>query len=131
MTDIIETPDTLSYEQRIVAFLDILGFRSFVSEGCEEAIRKIKAIDDALAHTLRCVREQDEKGWVSIRTFSDCFCLSTDTEYLSTLIDAVAFLQFYLATSGIFVRGGGARGGETVAFRGEGGRRRCSTLTRN
>ncbi len=106
----VETPDSLSYEQRIVAFLDILGFRSFVSEGYEEATRKIRAIDDALKHTLACIREQDEKGWVSIRSFSDCFCLSTEHAYLPTLLDAVAFLQFYLATSGIFVRGGISQG---------------------
>ena len=97
---------SLAYEPRVVAFLDILGFRSFVSEGHAEAVRKIKAIDDALEHTLRCIKEQDDEGWVSIRTFSDCFSLSTENKYLPTLLDAVAFLQWYLAVSGIFVRGG-------------------------
>lgn len=98
--------DSLSYEHRIVAFLDILGFRGFVSQEYSEATRTIKAIDDALEHTLRNIREQDDPGWVSVKTFSDCLCLSTHEDYLSTLIDAIAFLQYYLATSDIFVRGG-------------------------
>ena len=94
----------------MVAFLDILGFRSFVSGGYPEAVARIKAIDRALEASLRYVREQEQAGWVSIRTFSDCLCLSTEERYLPELIDSVSLLQWDLATSGIFVRGGVSKG---------------------
>ncbi|NIA21303.1 MAG: hypothetical protein GWP05_04900 [Anaerolineaceae bacterium] len=104
--DASEAPGSLPYEPRIVAFLDILGFRSFVSQGYLDAVAKMKAMDDALEHTLRFLREEEREEWVSIRTFSDCMCLSAAEEYLPTFIDAVATLQYDLAIRGIFVRGG-------------------------
>jgi hypothetical protein len=100
------------YEPRVVAFLDILGFRSFVSQGYETAVRKIRSLDDALDRTLSFLREEvpGQEQWISIRTFSDCLCLSAEEHYLPTLIDAVATLQYLLAAEDIFVRGGIAQG---------------------
>jgi len=53
-----EPAGPLVYERRIVAFLDILGCRVLVSQGYSQAIGAVKAIDDALEHTFRCIGER-------------------------------------------------------------------------
>jgi hypothetical protein len=94
----------LKYEKRIVAFLDILGFRARIMQGTSGAEALIREIDDAISHATDIVVSQGPES-VSVRLFSDCFCISCNPLDLSLLIRELSFLQLFLCTSGVFVRG--------------------------
>lgn len=97
---------TISYDEKIVAYLDILGFRRFVLQSRAEAEVAIRWLDDAVKHVLECLPLEGGPDWFSVKLFSDCFCISCDEKHLDLMLSEVSFLQYYLATSGIFIRGG-------------------------
>src|ERR1035437_1011146 len=96
----------LHYCNRIVAYLDILGFRRLVLQSHDDAERTIRRLDETIQHTLHCLTLYAGADWFSVKLFSDCFCISCGEGDLSTLLMEMSFLQYYLASNGIFVRGG-------------------------
>jgi hypothetical protein len=95
---------TLKYDRRIVAFLDILGFRKKVLQDVPGAEAVIRDIDKAISHVIEMMGLEGPKS-TSIRAFSDCFCISCVPDDLSLLIREISYLQLFLCTAGIFVRG--------------------------
>jgi hypothetical protein len=94
----------LRYEERVVAFLDILGFRKKVLQDKASAEVVIRDIDTAISHVIEMMGLEGPKS-TSIRGFSDCFSISCAPDDLSLLIRELSYLQLFLCTSGIFVRG--------------------------
>ncbi len=94
------------YCNRIVAYLDILGFRRLVLQSHEDAERTIRRLDETIQHTLEFLALDAGADWFSVKLFSDCFCISCGEEDLGTLLTEMSFLQYHLACDGIFVRGG-------------------------
>jgi len=97
------------YQNKIVAFLDILGFRQKVSQNTSLATETIKQIDEAISHTVGIIKSEGPTS-ISIKLFSDCFCISCDQAELGPLIRELSFLQLYLSTNNIFVKGGLSQG---------------------
>ncbi len=92
------------YENKIIAFLDILGFRQKVFQDRSKAVETIKHIEAALSHSEEMMKLEGPDS-VSINLFSDCFCLSCEHNELDRLVRELAFLQLWLAGSNIFVKG--------------------------
>jgi len=97
------------YNEKIIAFLDILGFRRLVCRSKCEAVEIIRKIDGAIAHVIDVVKSETE-GAVSIKLFSDCFCVSCEVSDLDKMVRELCFLQLFLATGGIFIKGGLSKG---------------------
>jgi len=97
---------TISYDEKIVAYLDILGFRRFVLQSRAEAELAIRWLDDSVKHVLDCLPLEGGPDWFSVKLFSDCFCISCDNTDLDLMLSEVSFLQYSLAENGIFIRGG-------------------------
>ena len=95
----------IQYDNKVVAFLDILGFKSLVFQNKDDAIKAIKCLDKAISHSLECLFLENCPEWFSARLFSDCICLSCDEHDLLTVLSELAWLQLNLSRWGIFVRG--------------------------
>ena len=107
------------YRDSIVAFADILGFRQLVCQSKSNAVDVIKTIDESISHVVKIVKSETA-GLVSVKLFSDCVCLSCADSELDLIIRELCFLQLFLATKGIFVKGGLSQGNhfenETIIF---------------
>jgi hypothetical protein len=99
------------YSDRLVAFVDILGFQRLISQDNKDALVSINIIDEHLQHVLDVLQKEYDKVF-SIRLFSDCMCISCDytAENLFYIIFELAFIQYYLSREGIFLRGALSRG---------------------
>lgn len=102
-----ETKD-IDYQVKIVAYLDILGFKRLVFQSRNEASRIISDIDAALIHSLKCLELEGGPDWFSVKLFSDCFCLSCEdvNSNMYYILSEISYLQWYLSTCGIFISGG-------------------------
>jgi hypothetical protein len=98
----------IDYQVKIVAYLDILGFKRLVFRSRTEAQRIIINIDNALKHILKCLELEGGPDWFSVKLFSDCFCLSCEdnNNNLYYMVSEISFLQWFLSASGIFISGG-------------------------
>lgn len=98
--------DHINYENKLVAFVDILGFKDMVLQNEDRAIEMISKLDNSIKHIVSCIKP-DNHEWCSIKLFSDCFCISTKDEEdnLFNLFSELSFLQWMLASSDIFVNG--------------------------
>ncbi len=99
------------YPQKLVAFLDILGFRGLVTQNPSLALQSIRLIDGHLTHVLSVLKDTHAEAF-STKLFSDCMCISCDDtpENLFYIIFEAAFIQHLFSLSGIFIRGGISRG---------------------
>lgn len=99
------------YPDRLVAFVDILGFQRLISQDNSESLASISIIDGNLQHVLDTVQREHNEVF-SIRLFSDCMCISCDytIENLFYMVFELAFIQFIMARDGIFLRGALSRG---------------------
>lgn len=97
------------YQNKIVAFLDILGFRQKVSQDTSIATKIIKQIDEAISHTVEIIKSEGPTS-VSIKLFSDCFCISCDPSELDLLVKELSYLQLFLSTKSIIVKGALSQG---------------------
>lgn len=99
------------YSDRLVAFVDILGFQRLISQDNAEALTSINLIDGHLQHVLDVLQKEHDKVF-SIRLFSDCMCISCDytIENLFYIVFELAFIQFIMSRDGIFLRGALSRG---------------------
>ena len=96
------------YPNRLVAFIDILGFKAAVLKGgSSDRIEAIRKLDAGLQHVLKCLGIEGG-DWYSARLFSDCICISADNSgsNLYYMLYELSFLQYYLACEHILVRGG-------------------------
>lgn len=93
------------YKNKVVAFLDILGFRNIVRNNKDNAISIIKKLDEALSHCLKCLEIENGPTWFSVKMFSDCLCLSCEESDLEYMFRELSFMQLYLSRERIFVRG--------------------------
>jgi hypothetical protein len=107
MTILDENQD--QYKNKIVAFLDILGFRQKVFQDTPLAIKTIKQINEDISHAINILKSEGPTT-ISIRLFSDCFCISCDASELPLLIRELSFLQLFLSIHNIFVRGAISQG---------------------
>lgn len=93
-----------TYEDRVVAFIDILGFKNLVREG------RVSTILDAMEIIKRRIYEIEgvRKAQVDISQFSDCLILSApnDQDGLPHLIHFVSLIASELFLNGIWCRGG-------------------------
>ena len=92
------------YESRIVAFLDILGFRNKVLQDKSKAVNTMKSIESALSFSEEMMKSEVPDS-VSLKFFSDCFCISCEHHELDRLVRELSYLQLWLACDSIFVKG--------------------------
>jgi len=101
--------EDIEYEEKFVAFIDILGFGSLINQNKEDSIKVIQSLNEDINHVLWAISEDkylDES--LSIKLFSDCFCLSSSDIFL--ILKEVSYLQNFLSLNGIFVRGAISKG---------------------
>lgn len=101
------------YEPRIVAFLDVLGFRSMTSLPSPTAEQKLALIDRNLSNVAQEVAEHSHHGTpFTAKLFSDCISLSSLNSDVgaAVVLESVAVLSLRFAMDGIFLRGGVAVG---------------------
>lgn len=102
---------TTKYEERIVAFVDILGFSSMVSNSSSnpEEYEKIKHALD----TINLMKKHSDGTNAKVTTFSDSIVISypvSDRDPLFYIIIDLIHLQLELLQQGVLVRGGIAKG---------------------
>ncbi len=98
-------------DERIVAYVDILGFKNLL-DSFDESLAKIrKAFDETINRTLKFAKSPELEE-SSVRVFSDCIYVSGPrrSEVLSFLVAVLGSIQQMLALHGVFVRGGIASG---------------------
>lgn len=110
------------YEERIVAFIDILGFRAFVNETIDKDSSKVhedklrNLIDSLLLIKTEFQTSQDSSELSSsfmITFFSDSIVISVKTTAVDDLIEVFEILkrtQIKLIDKGILLRGGVVKG---------------------
>lgn len=99
------------YSDRLVAFLDILGFKQLIQGDKASTMRSINFIDGRIKRVLSILHEQHGKTF-STKLFSDCICVSCEysSENVFSIIYELAFIQLYFSLEGIFLRGALSRG---------------------
>ena len=101
-----EEQKAFSYRDRLVAFLDILGFKDAVLNRGRGVTDVIESIDSNLSSVLDAMKGEGG-DWYSAKLFSDCMSISCDNfgNNLYYMLNEISNLQFSLATQGLFVRG--------------------------
>lgn len=115
--------NALRYKVRIVAFLDILGWKSAVLSKDEEGSSVVKALGKALSQMRGAAtyfnslskilpQHQEAFGTPLVTQFSDSLVISVDDSSLGkkTLQDALFILTSSLIEHGMLLRGGVVRG---------------------
>lgn len=103
--------NTTNYEERIVAFVDILGFSELVSNSSSdsEEYEKIKHALD----TINRVKKESYGTSAKVTTFSDSIVISypiNEKDPLFYILIDLVHLQLELLQQGVLVRGGIAKG---------------------
>jgi len=107
-------------DNRLVAYLDILGFqehiRRYINPKQEADKQIIKIINSSLKNANMAIKTGENKDLklITYRNFSDCFCFSIPEYYhgfnestmLSLFITHSNFFNFNLLKNGICLRGG-------------------------
>lgn len=114
-------------EQRIVAFIDILGFKAIIDEYDNQALSNIlkdlqmalnTAIDTSINQILSMKGNENIKEHLKYRMFSDCLSISlpfydNDTDFIIQFNSLSIIINAYVQTmalKGFFLRGGIATG---------------------
>ena len=105
----MEVDDEIEYEEKFVAYIDILGFKEMIEqspEECKDTIRKIVSQFEEIS------RFYNFSAISSCKMFSDCICISCkkSDSYIGSFMQWISFFQANLAENGIFIRGGLAIG---------------------
>jgi len=104
---------SVNYQERIIAFIDILGFESIVKSlptkpnlfhNLNYALNRIKYIETSNNQSNTSASK------LEVSVFSDSIAISTNAQNFYSLIWTVGWLQAHLMYVGIFVRGGIAIG---------------------
>ena len=102
---------TTNYEERIVAFVDILGFSNMISQS-EKDVETYEKINRALK-TIQNVKKDSENTSAKVTTFSDNIVISypaNGKDSLFYILIDLIHLQLELLQQGVLVRGGIAKG---------------------
>lgn len=110
-----------AYTNRVIAFVDVLGFRSLVSESATSSpaeVESIRRISDAILHSLDELKKKlISSGGVVVTQFSDSFVLSTGgnssdrrSSNLSEFASALHVVMHCFLDSNLLLRGGITRG---------------------
>jgi hypothetical protein len=109
--------DLIDTHQRIVAFVDILGFSELIKQYDENGnvvlLRDLKEALDTSIEEMQKLTTRDEEE-VEVKLFSDCLCLSAawfDNDYdfayqFSRLMLGIKTYQLRMLLKGYLVRGG-------------------------
>jgi hypothetical protein len=99
------------FSDRLVAFLDILGFHHLVMQDKSKALKSINSIDGHLQHLLDVLYKDHGKRF-SVKLFSDSMCISCNYTFENVfyIIYELAFIQLYFSLEAIFLRGALSRG---------------------
>ena len=94
------------YSEKLVAFVDILGFKQYVQKEISKAVENINLIDGIIQHALNELKRNHGKTF-SPQLFSDNICISCEhtAENLFYMIYELAFIQWYFSLNGFFLRG--------------------------
>lgn len=124
-------PDTVEYENRVIAFIDILGFKEIIKDSEQDTskielvysiLEYLKALETSDKWTLqlleieedaqkRGVGNFDVRNRINTTAFSDSIVISVKidenvNEMVSTLIVNLAYVGAMLLEKGILIRGG-------------------------
>ncbi len=111
----IKKRNTTKYEDRIVAFVDIMGFKNMVDESVNDPYQYAK-IKDALRIFRGLKKEKEDPLYdkdIKVTTFSDSLIISYPADYkggLFYIILDLIYLQFNFSRLGLIIRGGIAMG---------------------
>lgn len=97
------------YEKRIIAFVDILGFKNLVDRSTSDHYTYLKIHDALKRFREEKAEEEDTNEKAKVTTFSDSLVISYPVNYTGGLYQILlnlTVLQFELLQMGIFVRGG-------------------------
>ncbi len=97
--------DEIKYEEKCVAFLDILGFRELIYKNHDESIKIIATINETFRHALDILHKYSPSDMFSTKLFSDCICLSCDLHNMQYLLYELSFLQYHFSINKMFLRG--------------------------
>lgn len=99
----------IDYQERIVAFVDILGFSNLIGR-IEEDSKLHDRLHWALTH-IRSIKESSQnehsvQSNLKVSVFSDCIVVTGPTDDYHSVIWTIGWLQANLLGAGILVRGG-------------------------
>lgn len=99
------------FPDKLVAFLDILGFTKLVLQNETTSLQTINFIDGHVRHILKILQEEYGMKFSS-KLFSDCMCVSCEysNENIFYILHELAYIQLYFSLEGIFLRGALSRG---------------------
>jgi len=100
------------YEERLILFLDFLGFREIIQKSVDDA-SQLEAIVDAITAMASLADESDVRTTQKITQFSDSLVVSYRIDEPSAvfwLLNSISFIIINLAVRGFLVRGGVAVG---------------------
>lgn len=109
-----------AYREKLVAYIDILGYSKLVSAEDSEAEAHIENIDRYLRNSPRAFEEWTNAEF-AVKHVSDGICVSCLPDYLGLMLFELARFQLNFSTGlGVFLRGGVALGrhyqNDTVLF---------------
>ena len=105
---------TIPLNERIVAFIDILGFESLVRdlEKDERLHRRLQyALQDIKRVKISSLTENTAQKDLEVSVFSDCVAISAERDNYHGVIWTAIHLQSSLLVLGILTRGGISKGG--------------------
>ena len=105
----MDTTD-IDYNNKLVAFIDILGFRNYVQQPPDKIKHTIHVINDVLSHAINIVRTNNRENIFSIKLFSDCVCISSNLDNIQEFLYELAYIQCWFSMHGIFLRGALSKG---------------------
>lgn len=95
----------IDYSEKIVAFIDILGYRNLIEQSLDEAKKTIHLVNDVFNHAFDVVKSSNPENIFSIKLFSDCICISSSTEHVYEMLYELSYIQLWFSMYGIFLRG--------------------------
>jgi len=107
----VNDDENIEYENRAVAFIDLLGFRERVSslqDGDQEELKKIIKVLELMKNQSRFMAKQSEEVSIDLEVsfFSDSVVLSVNKQDAAELIWRTGWLQSALLVRGELPRGG-------------------------
>lgn len=98
----------MAYQEKLVAFIDLLGFKELNKEVSEkDTIHNILKTNEELIKIIESINsEQKIKDDCSIKIFSDSIFFSYPKEMFTALLKDLSLLSYKVAKQGYFFRGG-------------------------
>lgn len=100
----------MAYSKKIVAFIDLLGFKEFnLNSDEKESIHEVITTTETLLNIINNYnsnKKQNNRTGCVIRSFSDSIFFSYPYKNYNILFDDISTIAFEIAKSGFFFRGG-------------------------